>query len=60
MEILYWYAVTLVTAGELDRALPIFKQVFQANNNWKVLTPRLVDVDLLPDDMKTLEKIMAQ
>lgn len=60
LEILYWQAVTLVTAGEVDQALPIFKKVFAKDNNWKVLTPRLVDADLLPDKPEIIDKIMAQ
>ncbi len=60
LEIRYWQAVSLVGAGEVDRALPIFREVFKADPKWKTLTPRLVKSELLPDDPAVLERIMAQ
>lgn len=59
-EILFWYAATLVTAGEVDRSLPLFKQVFEMDEKWRVLVPRLVKADLLPDDEAVINKIVAQ
>jgi len=47
MEILFWQAVTLVEVGQLERALPIFKEVFKTDESWRELIPRLVKVDLL-------------
>ncbi len=60
LEIRYWEAVGLVTAGQVERALPIFKDVFAADKNWKTLTPRLVDAELLPNDTTVINQIMAQ
>lgn len=60
LEILYWHAVTLVDAKALDRALPIFKRVFEADESWRELTPRLVKSGLLPDDPELLQKIIEQ
>jgi uncharacterized Ntn-hydrolase superfamily protein len=59
-EILFWYGVTLVTAGQVDKSLPVFKQVFQQDANWRVLVPRLVKSELLPNDPKIIERIVAQ
>ncbi len=59
-EILFWHAVTLVTAGEVELALPIFKQVFEVNEKWRVLVPRLVKSELLPDDQEIIDKIVSQ
>ena len=59
-EILFWHAVTLVTAGEIERSLPIFKEVFQADSSWRTLVPRLVGSELLPDDKKLIHRIVAQ
>ncbi len=59
-EIQFWHAVTLVTVDQLDLALPIFKKVFDADPAWRELVPRLADADLLPDDLKIIEKIQAQ
>jgi len=46
-EMQYWRAVTLTNIGKIDEALPIFKSVFQKNNNWATLTPRLLKSKLL-------------
>ena len=60
LEIQFWHAVSLVTAKQVDQALPIFKQVFSANNAWRTLVPRLVPSGLLPDDKEVLATILAQ
>ena len=60
VEILFWHAVTLAGADELERALPIFKQVFAADTSWRELIPRLVKAELLPDDEKMIEKILGE
>ena len=57
-ELPYWSAVTLVSIGKLEKALPIFSKVFKKQPMLKTMTPRLVDVGLLPDDKDVLEKIM--
>lgn len=59
-EILFWHAVTLVTAGQVDKSLPIFKEVFKQDENWRRLVPRLVKSDLLPNDQKIIDRIVAQ
>ncbi len=59
VEIPFWHAVTLVSAGKLDEALPIFKEVFAREPVWAELIPRLVASELLPDDAETIEKIRA-
>ncbi len=59
-EILFWQAATFVSAGQTETALPIFKQVFAADSSWRMLVPRLVKSDLLPDDEKVINKIMEQ
>jgi uncharacterized Ntn-hydrolase superfamily protein len=60
LEIMFWYAVTLVTAGEVDRSLPLFKEIFKADPNWRTLVPRLVDAEQLPNDPAVIKKIVAQ
>ncbi len=59
-EILFWHAVTLVTADQVEKALPIFKQVFAEDENWRILVPRLVDADLLPNDPDLIKRITSQ
>ncbi|MEZ4884333.1 MAG: DUF1028 domain-containing protein [Chitinophagales bacterium] len=59
-EMKFWHAVTLVNNDRLKEALPIFKEVFTKNENWKVLTPRLIDSDLLKVSEEDLKKILKQ
>jgi uncharacterized Ntn-hydrolase superfamily protein len=58
LEAKYWHAVAMVNAGEIDRALPIFAEVFDRGENWRELTPRLVGPGFLQADDATLEKIL--
>jgi uncharacterized Ntn-hydrolase superfamily protein len=57
-EMKFWHAVTLVNNGGIDEAIPLFKDVFSKNENWKILTPRLVSVDLLEVDDAGLKRIL--
>ncbi|MCH9031769.1 MAG: DUF1028 domain-containing protein [candidate division Zixibacteria bacterium] len=60
VEILFWHAVTLAGADQLDRALPIFKEVFAADTSWRELIPRLAKAELLPDDEKMIKRILRE
>lgn len=60
VEPLFWQAVNLVSIDRLSEALPLFKQVFTADPNWRVLPPRLVEVGLLPDRPEVLQAIADQ
>ena len=60
VELPYWTAVTLAGAGRLKDALPIFKRVFNQDERWRELTPRLVKSQLLPDDPELLKAILSQ
>ena len=58
-EMMYWHAVTLATKGDVESSLPLFKEVFQKNENWKILTPRLVPIGLLNVSKADLQKILS-
>ena len=58
-EMKYWHAVTLANNGRVTDSLPIFKEVFSANVNWKTLTPRLVPAGLLKVSAEDLNKILS-
>ena len=60
VEMKFWHAVTLTNIGKLDEALPIFKKVFAMDNNWAILTSRLIKVGQLNVDNAGLKKILAQ
>jgi len=58
-EMKFWHATSLVNIGKLDEALPIFKEVFSKNGNWKILTPRLVPIGQLKVNDEQLQKILS-
>ena len=60
VELKFWHAVTLATNKQLDKALPIFKEVFKADESWRTLVPRLVTSDLLPNDEQMIQAIVKQ
>lgn len=59
-EMVFWHAVALVNMGRADDALPLFGRVFARDAQWAVLTPRLAQVGLLPNDDGLLKRILAQ
>lgn len=58
LEMKYWHAVTLVNIGSFNKALPLFKEVFEKDKNWKLLTPRLIKNKMLNVNEKELEIIL--
>lgn len=58
-EMVYWHAVALVNMGKVDAALPLFAKVFAQDANWKLLTPRLPGVGLLPNEPKLMQRILS-
>ena len=59
IEMKYWTAITLANTKNLDRALPLFKEIFKIDDNWRILTERLPEVDLLKLDKEDLERILS-
>ena len=57
-ELPYWSAVMLASKGNLEQALPIFRDVFQKEPRLRILTPRLVNSGLLPNDPALIEAII--
>jgi uncharacterized Ntn-hydrolase superfamily protein len=58
-EMKYWHAVTLVNNGMLDDALKLFEVVFSKNNDWLILTPRLLKNGLLNVTEEELKRILS-
>ena len=58
LEMKYWQAVSLVNTGKFEMALPIFKEVFAEDMNWKILTPRLISPGLLVISKDQLQQLM--
>jgi len=60
LEMKYWKAVALANNQRISEALPIFREVFAADENWRKLTRRLPDSGLLNLPEKELTKILEQ
>ena len=60
VEMVYWHAVALANAGDVDGSLPLFARVFAADTNWVTLIPRLVEVDILVVAGEDLQRILDQ
>jgi uncharacterized Ntn-hydrolase superfamily protein len=59
VEVKYWAAITMITAGREKEAMPYFKEVFAKDRNWIEVTKRLPAAGLLPDDPGLIEKILG-
>lgn len=57
-EIKFWHAVTLVNNHKTKEALPLFKTVFEVDNNWLLLLSRLRKADILTCDAETEKLIL--
>lgn len=57
-EMKFWHAVTMVNKGKLNEALPLFKDVFAKDVNWRWLIKRLKVAGHLNCDDVTVRKIM--
>ena len=63
IEVRYWQAVTLATAGDVDGALPVFREVFAKDARWVELTRRLQKPGIIPatpEGDALLAKILAE
>jgi uncharacterized Ntn-hydrolase superfamily protein len=58
VEMKFWHAVTMVNKGKSDEALPLFKDVFAKDANWKLLIPRLRKAEQLNCNDETEKKIL--
>lgn len=57
-EMKFWRAVNLANLERISEALPLFREIFQQNNNWRILTERLVKPGLLTVSESDLKKIL--
>lgn len=60
LEMKFWKAINLANTGAMQEALPLFKTIFQQDENWKTLTPRLTKNGLLRVSTKELALILQQ
>ncbi|MHB8905408.1 MAG: DUF1028 domain-containing protein [Melioribacteraceae bacterium] len=58
LEMKYWTAVALANQGNLKEALPMFREIFSKDKNWRDLTPRLLPNGLLKVTPEQLNEIL--
>ena len=58
LEMKYWTAVALANKGNMKEALPMFKEIFAEDNNWRELIPRLLPNGLLKVTPEQLSEIL--
>jgi uncharacterized Ntn-hydrolase superfamily protein len=58
-EMVYWAGITLASVGRMDEALPRLERAYAADSRWAVLTARLPDAGLLPDDPALLARLFS-
>lgn len=58
-EMVYWAGITLASVGRVDEALPRLERAFAADPGWAILTARLPEAGLLPDDAALLARLLS-
>lgn len=56
IEVTYWKAVSLWNADRKADAIPILKDIFKKDPNWKTLTYRLLDAEIINSTISELDK----
>ena len=59
LEMTYWVAVSLANQKKIKEALVLFKNVFKKDENWRILTERLPDSELLNVSEEDMKKILS-
>ncbi|MFW9937493.1 MAG: DUF1028 domain-containing protein [Candidatus Thorarchaeota archaeon] len=59
LEMKYWTAVSLANNSKIDDALVLFKEIFRRDNNWRLLTERLPEAELLNVEKEELKRILS-
>ena len=60
MEMKYWTAVALANNKQMDKAIPLFQQVFKEDPKWIELTERLPASGLLTIPKEEITRIEKQ
>ena len=58
LEMKYWKAIALASNSRLGESLPIFREVFKQDKNWRELTRRLPEANLLNLKERDLNRIL--
>ena len=57
-EMLFWHAITMAGAGQLEAAKPLLARAYALDPNWRTLVERLPRASLLPDDPKLVRQLV--
>ena len=60
IEMKFWHAVLMANNGKIDESLPLFKDVFLKDENWRILFERLPASGLTNLSEDELKKILSQ
>ncbi|MCA9797030.1 MAG: DUF1028 domain-containing protein, partial [Candidatus Eremiobacteraeota bacterium] len=61
LELRFWVALELYSNGARHRALALFKPMFEANQAWRELLPRLVPAELLTEEqVKAIQEALPR
>lgn len=60
LEMRYWKAIALANSGRMEEALPVFREIFKADDNWRVMTTRLPASGLLNISKENLNRIVKK
>jgi uncharacterized Ntn-hydrolase superfamily protein len=58
-ELIFWHALTLAAAGQVDESLPLFRKAFAMWPRWRELVQRMPASGLLPDDPALMRRITS-
>jgi len=59
LEMKYWTAISLANNNKLEEALVLFADVFRKDNNWRTLTERLPDSEILNLSKEELDRVLS-
>jgi hypothetical protein len=59
LEMKFWTAVSLANNNRVSDSKPLFKEIFQKENNWRLLLERLPASDLLRIEEEELQQILS-
>lgn len=59
-EMVFWTAVSLANAGNIDEAVPLFREAFKdTQGDWKTTLERLPKSGLFPDDPAIMQRVLG-
>ena len=58
-ELVFWQAVAMAVAGFRKEAEPLFRELFDASSNWRLLAERVAKSRYLPEGSHALDAVLA-